>query len=328
VSFAVKLWGVRGSLPAPETPSQKEEKIANAIKAFLNEGHKSVDEIENFMKHYPSHLAGGYGGHTTCVEVNKGNDSLIIDGGSGLQKKAFELMSGPCGKGEGEVHILMTHFHWDHLIGLPFFIPIFMKGNKVNFYAVQSNLGYAIRDVFKKPFFPVEFDSLESNIRFHRLEEREPMKIAGFDVTPYQLDHPDPCWGFKIERDGYSYSHCVDTECVRASSESLGPDLPLYQNVDLMVFDAQYTIKEVTEKVNWGHATASFGIDMALRENIKKILFVHHDPAATDSKIKETEDEVHDYSKRMIKQLQDNNLPYHPIEWRFAKEDEVYEVGE
>jgi phosphoribosyl 1,2-cyclic phosphodiesterase len=325
-SFLVKLWGVRGSLPTPETPEEKQKKIANAIKDFIESGYQSPADIDNFIKNYPNHLCGGYGGNTTCVEVFKGSQSLIIDGGSGLRKKALDLMSGPCAQGQGEVHILMTHFHWDHLIGLPFFTPLFIKGNRINFYAVQNNLGHAIRDVFKKPYFPVEFDALASNIRFHHLKEREAVEIEGFQVTPYQLDHPDPCWGFKIQKDGATYSHCVDTEFTRATEEELGPDLPLYQNVDLMVFDAQYTIKEATEKVNWGHAAASFGIDIAMREGVKKILFVHHDPNASDRKIKMTEHEVRSYYLSLTDQLKKNDMPFNPVEWQFAIEDQLFPV--
>jgi len=90
--------------------------------------------------------------------------------------------------------------------------------------------------------------------------------------------------GYRIENGGKVFSHCVDTECTRVSREELGEDLPLYQNVDLMLFDAQYTLMESIERVNWGHAAASLGLDIAMREGVKRVLFMHHDPASTDEK--------------------------------------------
>ena len=326
MSFRIKLWGVRGSLPTPKTPSEINNKITLALHEFVRQGLKSESDIPHFMNKLPVHLGGGYGGHTTCIEAKYGDQSLIIDGGSGIQRKAIELMKGPCAIGEGEVHILLSHFHWDHIIGLPFFIPLFIPGNKIHFYAVQDEMPDVFNQLFSKPYFPVPSDQLSAHIQFHKLEPRTKTNINGFDVTPYLLDHPDPCWGFRVEKDGAAYSHCVDTECTRVTPAQLDKDLPLYQNVDLMVFDAQYTIKEASEKVNWGHAAASFGIDIGMRENIKKILFVHHDPASSDEKIKSVEMEMRKYHEKLTGQLESNGLSFYPIRWDFAREDEEIEV--
>lgn len=326
MAFNVKLLGVRGSLPTPHTPEQVQRKLRRGIRDFLEAGYKDASQIETFMNQYPQAISGGFGGNTICVDVQSESSCLLIDGGSGIRKKAEELMTGPCAQGKGEAHILMTHFHWDHLIGFPFFTPLFIPGNDIHLYAVQEDLEEVFKSLFKKPYFPVPFEALASNIHFHKIEARKSIEVNGFHVTPYQLDHPDPCWGYRIEHEGKVYSHCVDTEFTRATRDEMGPDLPLYQNVDLMLFDAQYTIKETAEKVNWGHGAANYGLDLAHREKIGEILFVHHDPAASDEKIRETESGVKTYYQKLLKQLESEGKKAEPVKWTYAIEDMNIEV--
>jgi phosphoribosyl 1,2-cyclic phosphodiesterase len=236
------------------------------------------------------------------------------------------MMNGPCGQGKGEVHLLLTHFHWDHLIGLPFFTPIFIPGNVVHVYAVQDDLEEVFKTLFKKPFFPVPLAELGAKNVYHRLKPRKVHHLGDMAFTPYQLDHPDPCWGFRFEKDSRVYSHCVDTECKRVSPQELGPDLPLYQNVDLMVFDAQYTLMETVEKVNWGHAAASLGLDLAMREGIKRVVFMHHDPASTDEKISAAEAQARKYYESQLKRIEKGDKSLRPVEWLFAQEGMVLDV--
>lgn len=323
--FSVKYWGTRGSIPAPFTPDFLETRIRESLEAFFDNGFEKRDQIAEFLQALPRYRNGGYGGNTPCVEVRTTKTQLIIDGGSGIRQLGYQLLGGPCGKGQGEVHVLFTHFHWDHLIGLPFFTPIFIPGNTIHFHAVQPELPEVIQTVFKKPFFPVPFEGLGSKIVFHQLEPRKATRFGDLDVTPYQLDHPDPCWGFRIEhlqgKTRKVYSHCVDTECTRVSREQLGPDLPLYQNVDLMTFDAQYTLMETIEKVNWGHAAATLGLDIALREKVKKVVFMHFDPAASDERIAQAEQQARRYYEGQLRQYNDR-----AVNWEFAREGDVIEV--
>ncbi|MCB0341458.1 MAG: MBL fold metallo-hydrolase [Pseudobdellovibrionaceae bacterium] len=324
MAMQIKLWGVRGSLTTPKPPKEIEARVLQLLKRYIAEGKGRSPE--EFLSSLPQREVGGYGGHTSCVEVTNGPHQIIIDGGSGLRPLGGKMLTGPCGLGRGEVHILFTHFHWDHLVGLPFFVPIFIPGNKIHIYAVQPELEEIIRHVFEKPYFPVSFDDLGAEVVFHQLAPREKREFGDLQVTPYQLDHPDPCWGFRVECGGKVYAHCVDTECTRVSRKDLGPDLPLYQGVDVMVFDAQYTFKEATEKVHWGHSSAPIGLDIAVREKIKNVYFVHHDPVASDMKIAQAEAESRDYFKTMIKALKSADENAFEPNWCFAHEGMVIEV--
>jgi phosphoribosyl 1,2-cyclic phosphodiesterase len=324
--FRLKMWGARGSLPTPLTPAGLETHVRDLFTQFFEAGHKTRRDVEKFLGALPRHRLGGYGGNTPCIEVSTPRQQIIVDGGSGIRPLGYEMMNGPCGKGAGTVHILFTHFHWDHLIGLPFFTPIFIPGNKIHVYAVQNDLQDVFKTVFKKPYFPVPLERLGSSIEYHTLEPRKPLVIGDITVTPYQLDHPDPCWGYRFEKDGRVISHCVDTECIRVTREQLSHDLALYQNCDLMIFDAQYTLMETIEKVNWGHAAASLGLDIAMREGIKRVLFMHHDPASSMEKVAAAEAQARRYYENQLKNSQRSGSRVHEVDWTFAHEGMVIEV--
>lgn len=316
----VKYWGVRGSLPSSPSPEQAVKDFEVLLRGFFKAGFSRSEQVREYIDSLSIPKIGGFGTATTCAEVRTANSQIIIDGGSGIRRLGELLMAGPCSKGKGDVHIFLTHFHWDHMLGLPFFVPIFIPGNRVHFYAVQPELEEMVRGVFRKPYFPVAFESLPSKVSFNILKPREPVQVGDMKVTPYQLDHPDPCWGFKVESGGRAYAHCVDTEGTRTTREALGPDLPLYQGIDLMYFDAQYTLPELAEKANWGHSASQIGLDIAFREGVKYLVFAHHDPGATTDHIYEIERQTREFYDWKLKSAETNHTTLPSVRWRFAYE--------
>ncbi len=326
MSFKIKYWGVRGSIPAAPMPEQTFTSFENLMNQFFKQGHKDPSEIKAFIKKQSIARIGGFGTATTCVEVQSPKTQIIIDGGSGIRNLSEEMVRGPAGKGQAEIHIFLTHFHWDHLIGLPFFAPHFIKGNKIHYYAVQDRLDEMIKVVFRKPWFPVPFEALGATIQFHQLPARKPVQIGDMKVTAYQLDHPDPCWGFRVESGGKVYSHCVDTEGTRTTREALGADLPLYQNADLMYFDAQYTLPELAEKANWGHSAAQIGLEIAQREGIKNVLFAHHDPGASTEQIFDIQAKIREFYNARMKESVLSHQPLPDVNWEYAFEGMVVKI--
>ena len=322
-----KLWGVRGSLPAPYTPEYLEKKVRGLLQDYGEYLKANAEgDVDGFLNQTERHRYQGFGGHTACVEISTDSSQLVIDGGSGLRRLGEKMMLGPAGLGRGEMHILMTHFHWDHIIGLPFFIPLFVPGNDIHFYAVQEDLEERIRAVFRKPNFPVPYEALPSKIHYHQIAARQPKAVGDIVVTPYELDHPDPCWGLRIENKGRVLTYAVDTECNRLSRKEMGEDAKLYENSHVLIFDAQYSFLEAAEKVNWGHASAPVGLDLAIREGIERVYFVHHDPAASDEKIMKSAAQTAEYFNKLKETYVKKNEPLPNVEWSFAPEGITIEI--
>ncbi|MDY6937179.1 MAG: MBL fold metallo-hydrolase [Cyanobacteriota bacterium] len=322
----VKLWGTRGSLPSPQTPETISGRTKGLFYDFFDRGYRDAGDIDRFFAELPPHRVGGFGGNTLCVEVKTPQQQIAIDAGTGLRLLGYELMKGDCGKGCGEVHLFFTHFHWDHLSGLPFFVPLYIPGNVIHVYAVQPDLPDVFKTLFQNPYFPVTLDRIEGQVKYHQLEPRQPIALNDLSITPYQLDHPQPCWGYRCESGGKVFSHCVDTEITRVSRQELGPDLPLYQNIDLMVIDAQYTLLESVEKVNWGHGSAAIGLEIAMRESVKRVIFVHHDPIASDEQIATVERQTRKFYEREVRISHRRGIPRNEVDWEFGIDGMEVEV--
>lgn len=314
----IKFWGVRGSLPSSLEPAAWQKHFEELLYQFFEQGFQKKADIERFFLTKSKAAVGGYGTATSCVEVVQQNRSLIIDGGSGLRNLSDALVQQNQFDPPNEYHFLMTHFHFDHILGLPFFAPHFSKGKKINYYMVQKDGERVIRDMFKKPIFPVGFEHLEAQVVFHQLQAHKKVQINGFDVTPYLMDHPDPCYGFRIEDQGRVYSHAVDNEAIRTTKAQLGTDAGLFENAHLMFFDAQYDEADMVLKKGWGHGTCDRGFEIARHFGVQQILFAHHDPSFSIEDI--------GLQKKKAEISFKENFSDLKIKWDFAIEGQVVEI--
>jgi len=184
MAMRVTFWGVRGSLPSPTTPDTLIARGRSLLHGFFEAGYTRPSEIDLFLRALPPQRVGGYGGNTLCLEVKTPRQQVIIDGGSGIRLLGYELLKGPCGKGQGTLHLLITHFHWDHILGLPFFTPMFIPGNTIHLYAVEPDLPEVLRKLFSKPNFPVPLEKLGATLVYHRLPARQPFALGDLTITP------------------------------------------------------------------------------------------------------------------------------------------------
>ncbi|HEY1558054.1 MAG TPA: MBL fold metallo-hydrolase [Kofleriaceae bacterium] len=221
------------------------------------------------------------GGNTACLEVRAGDTRIILDAGTGLRALGDERMR------ERIPHatILLSHLHWDHLAGLPFFTPIYVPGHRVEIASGPNgtmSLDQAMREVFRAPFFPVAFDDLGGTVSTRELRSNDRFEIGDITVTMARLNHPDPVYGFRLEHAGQSIVYATDTEHFACVDPTLAK---LASGADILIYDAQYTPAEYPSKVGWGHSTWLAGVELARAAAVPQLVLFHHDPGRGDTQL-------------------------------------------
>ncbi|NDE62234.1 MAG: MBL fold metallo-hydrolase, partial [Cyclobacteriaceae bacterium] len=200
--------------------------------------------------------------------------------------------------GDGwNLKIFMTHTHWDHTMGWPFFKPAYSPKVNIQFYSCITNLEERLRRQQHPEHFPVPFEAMASKKEFILLENYKSLKTNQLTITPFPLVHPGACTGYKIEEGGKSLLFCTDVEYVLENEDFYNNVLPIIQNCDLLIIDGQYGTEEAIQKKGWGHTSMRAAYAFAARANIKTIVLTHHEPDYSDKQIIEL-------SKKEIPELQ------------------------
>jgi phosphoribosyl 1,2-cyclic phosphodiesterase len=267
-SIKIKFWGTRGSIPTPG---------------------------KYFIK---------YGGNTPCVEMRCGNTILIFDAGSGMRELGASLIHEFAGR-PNEYHILISHTHWDHIQGFPFFSMAYLPGNKVKFYGGNSVTGLEklIFGQMDREYFPVTLFELASDVTFHAMTE-SPFYINDVKIYFTHQIHPALSLGFRVEYCGKVAVYATDSEM------SNDPDIEkinernignLIKNADVLIADCQYTASEYENKVGWGHTSIDKVVEISNKYNVKNLFAFHHDPLRTDEQLDIMLDNAREKVKKPMK---------------------------
>jgi phosphoribosyl 1,2-cyclic phosphodiesterase len=234
-----------------------------------------------------------YGGNTSCVEVRSAAGTrLIIDCGTGAHELGQAIMrEGQPARG----HILISHTHWDHIQGIPFFAPLFVPGHSWDIYAPQGfgeSLKETLAGQMEYTYFPVTPDAFGASVRYHNLGEGS-FTIDDLTIRTRYLNHPALTLAFRIEGDGASIAYACDhephsRELAMGEGPILGEDLAhaeFMEGVDLIIHDAQYLAGEYQAKQGWGHSTVEYAVTIAKAARADQIALTHHDPMRTDDQI-------------------------------------------
>jgi len=249
-AMTVRFWGVRGSVAAPGPGTLKT------------------------------------GGNTACVEVRCGGETLIFDLGTGLRPLGMALMR----KGPVRASLFLSHYHWDHIAGLPFFAPAYDPKSELIIHGAMRR-GRDVRQILSgqmiDPYFPVDLGVLNARLSFVTLQDGGMAHLGKTVVKAAELNHPGGALGFRIEHGGKAMVYATDFEHGTPADERL---VELARGADLLVFDAQYTPAEyegngVLSKKGWGHSTYAIGADLARRAGVKKLALYHHAPERDDKGI-------------------------------------------
>eukprot|EP00899_Mesostigma_viride_P027944 jgi/Mesvir1/8334/Mv12596-RA.2 len=254
----VKFWGTRGSISKP--------------------GRETVK----------------CGGHTSCVQITTNDGTqLILDCGTGAHGLGMQLA---CEGKPVNAHILITHTHWDHIQGLPFFTPLFIPGNNVQIYGPRG-LSAGLRDALcgqmQYTYFPITMEAFASVVEFHDLSE-ETFSIGDITITTLYMNHPAITLGYRIVADGATVLYCTDHEPHCRTLADGGTPAPssaddrhcaFMRGADLLIHDCQYTACEYPQKVGWGHSTLEYVVDMAAHAQVRQVALFHHDPMCSDDEV-------------------------------------------
>ena len=248
MSIRVKIWGCRGSIACPA----------------------------------PTHLK--YGGNTTSLEVEVGGQTFLLDCGTGIRNLGQQMMKGELIE---HCHILLTHTHWDHINGFPFFAPAFDPRRKFDIMAGHMTDKGGIKNVFEaqmeNPMFPVPLEAMQSKLTFSDFRAGDDLDIGNspeIKVSTALLRHPNDATGYRFDYNGKSMCLITDTEHVPGE-----PDeniLKLIEGADLVIYDATYTEEEFPSKIGWGHSTWNEGVKLCKLAGAKRLGIFHHDPEHDD----------------------------------------------
>ncbi len=245
-----------------------------------------------------------YGGNTTCIEIRTKNDHIIIiDAGSGIRELGNLLLS----ENRYEYTILLTHAHWDHIMGFPFFKPIYSHKTGINILGcpyAQASLKEILSRIMMPPNFPVNFDAISARISYQNTCA-DSYQVGSVTITPIALSHPNGGNGYKLEEDGKCFIFLTDNEL--GFRHEGGLDYQDYLNfshgADLLIHDAEYTEEEYKKTKGWGHSVYKDALKLALNANVKKLGLFHHNQERVDDAVeiivKECQKEIARYGADM-----------------------------
>jgi phosphoribosyl 1,2-cyclic phosphodiesterase len=293
----IRFWGVRGSLPAPPSPAQIKSKISTILERLTPEDIASPESRERFLSGLPPWLYGTVGGNTPCLTVSRDDspDTFVFDAGSGIRE-----MGGVLAKESpkpSRYHLFFSHFHWDHLQGLPFFGPGYDPSVAINFYSPNRELENFLREQMRSPYFPVSMDTMGCKKTFHLLKGK--ISLEGMEISYKKVNHPGGCYCYQVNDGKHRFIYSTDTELSPADFEKNEENSSFFRGADLLVIDCQYTLGEAIEKYNWGHSAFSLAVDFAANWGIKRMVLFHHDPAYNDRKLFSILQSARWYTERM-----------------------------
>jgi phosphoribosyl 1,2-cyclic phosphodiesterase len=280
----IRIWGSRGSLPSPLNYRGVRTKIREAIVAACSQSLDGAEAVEKFIDALPFAIRATYGGNTSCTEIVTGGDEYVLcDMGTGAREFGNSVLAkfGPAKK--NRYNIFMSHLHWDHVMGFPFFTPSYIPGNVIRIHGCHKNMRATFERQQSSPSFPVDFKTLGATIEFVELEPGRTYEIDGLAVKTIQQRHGGDSYGYRFSKNGKTMVYSTDSEHKYEALDESYPFVEFFRNADLLIFDAQYSLADqISVKEDWGHSSNMIGVELAQLAGVKQLVMYHHEPVNDD----------------------------------------------
>ena len=283
----VRFWGTRGSLPVALTAAAVRAKIIAALRGASGRVFASDHDIEAYVDSLGMPIAGTFGGHSPCVEIETGgSDYVLCDLGTGVRPFGQKAMARHGPKSPQTYHVFMSHVHWDHIMGFPLFTPAYIPGNRIRIYGGHAELEAALRRQQAAPSFPVDFSALRADIEFVRLEEGREYEVAGMQVRLMLQQHSGDSYGYRFSAAGKTLIYSTDSEHKLADLAETQAFVDFFRDADLVIFDAMYSLADtISVKADWGHSSNIVGVELCQMAGVRQLCLFHHEPVHSDEAI-------------------------------------------
>jgi phosphoribosyl 1,2-cyclic phosphodiesterase len=325
VNIKAIIWGSCGSLPSPASSANIREKVKAALWAARDQKFTAETEVDAFLNTLPHHMQGTFKANTSCVQIEADSEDVILcDAGTGIRDYALSL---PADTPLKTYHIFISHLHWDHIQGFPFFTPAYIPGNRIIFHGFHAAIEETIRAQMTSPCFPVPYETMQADIEFDIRAPGDSFQVDDVAITTIKQQHPGDSWGYRFEQHGKSVIYSSDSEHGPEAQDPNYPFINFFRNADVLIFDGQYTFLEATtDKRNWGHSNHITAVELAARARVKQLVIFHHEPAHTDRDIEEIHQGTLQYRRSYNQKFNLNDQDFFPNHIAIAYDGLVIEA--
>ena len=283
----LRCWGTRGSIPVSLTAPDVRAKIVRALEGAQGRNLSHPGAIAAYVDSLGFDVAGTFGGHSSCVQIETGgSEHFILDLGTGVRPLGAHMLARYGAAVPQTYHVFLSHLHWDHIMGLPFFTPVYIPGNRIVVHSCHPHAEAALRRQQAEPSFPVRFEQFSAAFEFDTVTPGQAFEVDGTRVIAHAQRHAGDSYGWRFERAGKSAGYSTDSEHRLEDEDERAGFIAFFRDADVVVFDAMYSLADaISVKADWGHSSNIVGVELCQAARVGRLVLFHHEPAYSDTQI-------------------------------------------